>query len=149
MGSNKCGLPNIKSNFTQISSKKTRFIHRIQSLEVVDFTWVSNFAPTAKCRYVALEVSYFTQVSNLDLPGVPMLKVLEVVNFTQVSNSAFHSGFSSYTLEVSNFTQDSNHAAKMHVIRPQTARTAATLPIRVWRYMASHRSQTLRRMFER
>ena len=37
----------------------------------------------------------------------------------------------------------SNHAAKMHVIRPQTARTAATLPIRVWRYMVSHRSQTL------
>ena len=36
----------------------------------------------------------------------------------------------------------SNHAAKMHVIRPQTARTAATLPIRVWRHMVSHRSQT-------
>ena len=35
----------------------------------------------------------------------------------------------------------SNHAAKMHVIRPQTARTAATLPIRVWRHMVSHRSQ--------
>lgn len=34
--------------------------------------------------------------------------------------------------------------AKEHedVIRPQTARTAATLPIRVWRYMVSHRSQT-------